>query len=165
MVFNTLYFIYIDCIKTDTESLFETNLLYRPWYSSTHWYIIKLIWFCIDFFAFTRARDSLLPSKEKTPSSHMLDSLSGSSCIVRLHVFWGRAVASNLHCVCHFSASSQPLGSLPATPREQAHKGSGACSRGDGSSPKRGVGLAENNIGREHGAMWKEGGEMICWTG
>ncbi len=30
MVFNTLYFIYIYCIKTDTESLFETNLLYRP---------------------------------------------------------------------------------------------------------------------------------------
>ena len=37
----------------------------------------------------------------------------------------------------------------PTTPREQAHKGSGACSRGDGSKPKWGVGLAEKkNMGR-----------------
>ena len=31
----------------------------------------------------------------------------------------------------------------PTTPREQAHTGSGACARGDGSKPKWSVGLAE----------------------
>ena len=29
MAFNILYIIWIDCIKTDTGSLFWTNLLYR----------------------------------------------------------------------------------------------------------------------------------------
>ena len=38
----------------------------------------------------------------------------------------------------------------PTTPREQAHKGSGACSRGDGSKPKWSVGLAERARAR-HG--------------
>ena len=30
MAFNILYIIRISCIRTDTESLFGTNLLYRP---------------------------------------------------------------------------------------------------------------------------------------
>ncbi len=30
MAFNILYIIRISCIKTDTEGLFWTNLLYRP---------------------------------------------------------------------------------------------------------------------------------------
>ena len=41
----------------------------------------------------------------------------------------------------------------PTTPREQAHKGSGACSRGAGSKPKWGVGLAEKKHGEGLRAM------------
>ena len=52
---NALCIIWIDCITSDTKCLFEGNLLYRQWYSLIYWYIIRYIWFCIDFFGI-RAR-------------------------------------------------------------------------------------------------------------
>ena len=65
---------------------------------------------------------------------------------------YGYARENGLAYIPRPAGPTRQTGKL-TTPREQAHKGSGACSRGAGSKPKWGVGLAEKKHGEGLRAM------------